>query len=238
MESSPEYIDDADEDFFSEVIGDDDDFALERLADEDAQESEGEEDVLEEDEWQLPQRHRKSLVRNRLINSLDSCLDKANYDDHVLPNVRKEYEVIVEKPKRKTDKSKSIIWTNKEDRSAEKNTLPIAAHLLGDARTATSEINAWDLSITPDMIDDIVTLTNIKIQSIIAEITSRCAVLHPHIKVTDSIEIKSFLGLLYARGIFGQNKHNYKQLFMEEFGHPIFGAVMSVKRFGFLHASI
>ena len=43
---------------------------------------------------------------------------------------------------------------------------------------------------------------------------------------------------MYARGLLGQNRFSYKQLFMEGLGHPVFGAVMSVNRFGFLHANI
>ncbi|XP_063850375.1 uncharacterized protein LOC135094308 [Scylla paramamosain] len=85
------------------------------------------------------------------------------------------------------------------------------------------------------MIFNIVHNTNQKIESIIAEISQRPS----HIRTTDYIKMRRFLGsLLYARGLLGQNKCTYKRLFMEEFGHPVFGAVMSEYRFGFLHANL
>ena len=59
-----------------------------------------------------------------------------------------------------------------------------------------------------------------------------------HVRLVDSVEMRSFIGLLYARGLFGQNTHDYHILFRESIGHPIFGAVMSAKRFAFLHANI
>ena len=111
--------------------------------------------------------------------------------------------------------------------------------LVGKATLVTTELMAWELFITQDIIDKIVTHTNEKIQSILTVFSlSDNPKIPPHIKLTDCVEIKSFFGLLYGRGLQGQNNYCYKQLFTEGMGHPIFGAVMSMKRFGFLHANI
>ena len=59
-----------------------------------------------------------------------------------------------------------------------------------------------------------------------------------HINLIDSVEMKSLFGLVYARGLFGQNTHDYHILFTGAISHPIFGAVMSAKRFAFIHAII
>ena len=111
--------------------------------------------------------------------------------------------------------------------------------MLGEARSVNSQLMAWELFITSSMINDIVSHTNSKIQSIISKIpSSSTSKLPSHIKLTDCMEIRIFLDFFYARGLLGQSRFPYKQLFMEGLGHPVFGAVMSVKRFGFLHANI
>ena len=63
-------------------------------------------DTINNDEW-LPRRNR--TVRDRLVNSLDSCLDASRYEDHVLPIDLQEHKVILEKPRRKSDVGKSVI---------------------------------------------------------------------------------------------------------------------------------
>ena len=204
-------------------------------------ESEEEDGDIDNEEW-IPRRNRKALITNRLVNSLASCLDESKFDRHELPEQLQEYKITVEKRRRKTDVGKFITWTNNHIASRPTANVSSATEcLIGDARSVNSEEMAWDLFITPDMISNIVHHSNQKIERIIAEISLRLSdneKLPSHIRVTDCIEVKSFFGLLYARGLLGQNKYAYKRLFMEDFGHPIFGAVMSVNRFGFLHAHL
>ena len=70
-------------------------------------------DSIDNEEW-VPQRNR-TLVTRRLVNCLDSCLDKSKFDDYALSGELREYNSIVEKPRRKTDVGKSITWTNRID---------------------------------------------------------------------------------------------------------------------------
>ena len=238
-----EYTEEPYEDFLAEVIGETEGRILEEDRSTVGQERDSEtDDDFEEDivdEVWLPRRNKKPLLRNRIVNSLDNCLKKENYNEFTLPRQVTEYKCILEKPKRKSDAGKSVTWINQRVLGSTTDVTPAEGCLLGEARSVNSELMAWDLFITSAMINDIVTHTNNKIQSIINNISSNSnSKLPSHIKLTDCIEIKSFFGLLYARGLLGQNKYSYKQLFMEGFGHPIFGAVTSVKRFGFLHANI
>ncbi|XP_041464561.1 uncharacterized protein LOC121415423 [Lytechinus variegatus] len=51
---------------------------------------------------------------------------------------------------------------------------------------------------------------------------------------TTACEIRAIMGMLYARGMLGQNLLHVNWLFGEHVGHPIFGATMSKNRFKFL----
>ena len=88
----------------AEVIGDaevsSDDFAEERDTDDSG------EDIIDE-EW-LPRRNRKPLVGDRIVNSLEICLDKDDYDEYILPHQPIEFKCILRKPKIKFDAGQSI----------------------------------------------------------------------------------------------------------------------------------
>ena len=89
----------------------------------------------------------------------------------MLPSVLKEYTSIIKKPQRGNEGEK-ITWTNDQiEHEPVDNVLPIGG-LIGEARTANTEILAWDLFITSDIIVRIVTHTNSKIMKKIAEIAS------------------------------------------------------------------
>jgi hypothetical protein len=82
--------------------------------------------------------------------------------------------------------------------------------------------------------------TNQKIQSKINQLTPEIIqeknLYYCH--VTDEVEIKAFIGLMYLRGLLGMNHHKRTYLFHSELGPPLFGATMSSKRFGFLNSNI
>jgi len=61
---------------------------------------------------------------------------------------------------------------------------------------------------------------------------------YTYFRETDEIELESFFGLLYMRGLLGQNNHSSSILFSAVTGHPVFSATMSQKRFEFLHSCI
>ena len=60
----------------------------------------------------------------------------------------------------------------------------------------------------------------------------------PYLKETNAAEIYAFIGLVYARGLQGQNSVRTELLFSENYGHPIFSATMSKNRFKFLFSKI
>lgn len=231
------------ENFITDVIGDflrDVDVFPDPLSESEAEGSEFEyqDDAAEVDEW-IPNRHRKQLVRDRLVNSLDSCLNVNNYDDFHLPHETKEHTVFLQKP-RGSQPGKQVTWQNQWTNNEIESNLIRAGSLLGEATEADTAIKAWELFITDHIIDEIVRNTNVKIQKIIDQLSERETVKKDtvHIRTTDSVEMRAFLGLLYVRGLLGQNTHDQKLLFKEKIGHPIFGAVMSWHRFAFLHANI
>ena len=111
---------DIDEDYLAEVIGSTQEEHLAGWIDEDIDQNDGydseldeyEDNAAEVDDW-MPNTHRKQLTRQRLVNSLDSCLDIRNFDEYPLPTETKEYTAILEKPKRRTDDGKEITWIDK-----------------------------------------------------------------------------------------------------------------------------
>lgn len=230
MNNSIDFTEDPDEDY-AEVVGEEE-FGSDSGQERNSETDNSEDDTVEEDS---PSSNRKALIRDRMVHSLECCLNKVNYDEYILPHQPVEYKGYLEKPKKKSNAGKSITWTNQCLGSLSEIT-PIEGCLSEAAESVNSELMAWELFITPSMVDDIVKYTNSKIGSMVNELSKNSKV--THMKLTDSIEIKSFIGLLYARGLFGQQKHSSSQLFMEEMGHPVFGAVMSGKRFRLLHAAI
>ena len=54
-----------------------------------------------------------------------------------------------------------------------------------------------------------------------------------YVKVIGEIDYRAFLGLIYYRGLYGQNNFKQKILFSNEHGMPVFSATMSKMRFEF-----
>ena len=59
-----------------------------------------------------------------------------------------------------------------------------------------------------------------------------------YLKETNTAEIYAFIGLVYTRGLQGQNSVRTELLFSENYGHPIFSATMSIHRFKILFPKI
>ncbi|XP_066958969.1 piggyBac transposable element-derived protein 4-like [Macrobrachium rosenbergii] len=169
---------------------------------------------------------------------------QGSFDKCTLPAETKEYTAVVEKPKHKVDDGKKITWINKRPPSNENEqtgNIPTTGGVVGgEAKEADTPLKAWALFVSNNIIDTIVLNTNEKIRQRLGqlELNEEEMSKGSHIRLIDSVEMKSFFGLLYARGLLGLNTHDYHILFHESFGHPIFGAVMSAKRFAFIHANI
>ena len=61
---------------------------------------------------------------------------------------------------------------------------------------------------------------------------------YPQLKEVTIDEMKAFIGLIYFRGLYGQNSHRTNIIFSPKHGSPVFGACMSRNRFEFLQAHI
>lgn len=221
------------ENFIADVIGDEvvEDIGNDCLVSEEESDYEYQDDAGEVDEW-MPNRHRKQLVRDRLVNSLDKCFRIENFDEFKLPTEPKEY---LYKPR----SSQPVVWQNNWSINDMERIL-CTGEVLGEASQAVTPLQSWKLFISDHMIDEIVRNTNVRIQNVIDQLSEKEVPKKDtvHVRKTDSVEMRSFLGLLYARGLLGLNTHDQKILFREKIGHPIFGAVMSCHRFAFLHAHI
>lgn len=91
---------------------------------------------------------------------------------------------------------------------------------------------AWNLFITSGAIPDIETYNNTKIHSIMNNSSNTGnANIPTQIKVFDYIDMKSLFWIALSKRLVWKNINCYKRLFVEGFGHPVLGAVTSVKRF-------
>ena len=106
------------------------------------------------------------------------------------------------------------------------------------AKLADTPRKVFDLFFDNNMIKIIiiVKMTNKKIARTLKrlpnEITSSDK--YTYLKETDKTELYACIGLMYARGLLGQNNLCINHIFSDKTGHPIFGATMSRDKFAFL----
>ena len=187
-------------------------------------------------------RHRKVLTRDRIVNNLVESLDENNYN-LLDPSERKTLKCVLEKGTKKK-KEESITWCNIKEKSdgrqCAENILHTAPGPKNGAHNASSPIECWELFMTSDMIESIVTCTNLEINRKLEKIDLNK--IEPankkHLRTTTSEEMRAFIGLLYARGLLSLSHHSWKYLFQDAIGHPIFGATMSSNRFWFINSNI
>lgn len=178
---------------------------------------------------------RKVLTRNRLVNCIEAALDEKNYTKLDLPLATKTF-------KANLDKKSYIEWTNKAVNTPGRQ--PSRQVILGRpgvtnyTKNAKTEIAAWDLLISSDILESICVDTNRKIEKFIQEQGELHSKYGWFIRLTTVLEIRAFIGLMYARGLLSLNMYDLEYLFGDKIGHPIFGSVMSQKRFEFLKRMI
>ena len=100
---------------------------------------------------------------------------------------------------------------------------------------ANSPFEAWQWFITDSMIEHIAINTNNKI---IERNASTNKAVRVDQDVTDKIEMLTFIGLNYARGLCKRNEENVSYLYRSHTGNPLFSAVMAESRFPFLERMI
>lgn len=187
---------------------------------------------------------RKLLTAQKLVKSIESCLDEDNFDPVELPGHEKVLTAYLEKPKRKNDPGLQIKWTSQPPApGGRQNRLDVIRGSVGvkkNAKRAMEPKECWKLFFTEQMISAIVKHTNEKISSLrknmppeVLSDSRNC-----YFGETTSQEITAWIGLIYLRGLLSQNNHSTETLFNDKTGHPVFSATMGKNRFKFLMANV
>ena len=125
----------------------------------------------EEPELEIPaERHRKLLTKNRLVNSIDAALDMANYNPLIIRDESSVYKKKLTDPDDRK-KSEEMVFTSKQPihtgRQRACDVLKEPSGLKGGAANANTAVDAFNLFVTNEMLEIIVTNTNRNIQKIL-----------------------------------------------------------------------
>ena len=210
-----DFLDELDDEPFigNQFIGEDDN--IDNFADDDDSANVNDEDDEEEGEnrnpdaepdepdiGELQPRPRKYKFKN-----LDDVANVENFDD--LPPQPKIDSRYVDS----TGKFIMNLSTEKVlDARGGRESLNVIKHALGprgEAKHVTTPFEAWNLFITPDILEKVVAYTNESIYTFRSkfsddELKKFCAK-NTYSKETNIVEIHAFLGLLYLRGVLWQN---------------------------------
>ena len=185
--------------------------------------------------------HKKVLTRKRLVNSIDNALNESNFDKMVDPNEEEEYASVLGAKTNK--KAPKISWTNVNPRSPGNNarTCWWVPDTLKSrkAKAAKKPLMALECFIPETLVERIVICTNARIGRTVARmsLSTKTNDKNCYFKVTDCIEVRALIGLMYLRGALGQNNIYHQPLWTEDF-HYLFAATMSRSRFMFLQANL
>ena len=147
----------------------------------------------------------------------------ANYDEYKIPKEKKEYTVVLEK-KTRDNPAKEITWQNfkrtRVGRQGRENIMTTPGGPQGSAKDADTPLKSFLLFMSNDIIDHITVQTNKNISKYLASLSaehlakvSQQGSKYTHIRTTDQIEMKAFIGLFYPRGLFQQNNWSYRRVF-------------------------
>ena len=155
-------------------------------------------------------RLRKTPQQNRLVHSIDSAFDETNFTQIELPAENKTYEIEIE-AKKKDQAAKIVTWKSKKPtptgRLGRHNIISEKPGPTKYSKDAKTVLDSWKLFLSDDIISEIVLRTNEKIESFRQTVDpkifegDKC----PYLKETNAAEIYAFIGLVYARGLQGQN---------------------------------
>lgn len=105
------------------------------------------------------------------------------------------------------------------------------------AKSATSEVDCWNLFFSNDMLQTILAYTNSRIARRIASCQDLSK--HTYMKECSMIEFKAFIGLLYIAGLIRSGRQNLSDLWASDgTGVEIFRLVMSEQRFHFIQSCL
>ena len=94
-----------------------------------------------------------------------------------------------------------------------------------EASKAKTPREAFELFITPDMIEELVNRTSSRIKKTLENLSQNIhdSDKYPHHKEIDHLDMYAFIGLFYMRGLYNLNNHKLSILFSEKQGLPVFG---------------
>lgn len=216
--------------------GDSDEEAGEKSGSETMEEGDGEN--RDEEVNEPPTKRKRLRLKDRKVNSLESALNPENYSPYEAPQDEKVLKVVTKK-KTKNDPEESVTWTNQQPRPRAgrrpaTQVRRVESGVVQEAREAKTHTECFSLFVTEAMIQKISKLTNKAITLVSENMEEGKRDRLSYMQLTSPSEIKAFIGLMYLRGLLGQNHWNHKRLFQEQIGHPIFSATMSRDRFVFL----
>ena len=182
-----------------------------------------------------PKRPKRSKL---LVLSIEDALDPDKFDRIEIPegSASKTFSANLGPTKKKN--VQKIRWVEKACSEPGRQRACDVVKGIPDLRTqaakdVSSMRKAFDLFITPAMVDKIVTSTNEKIEETIAGLSEEVLEdsTKPYICLTDGCEMYALFGLMYFRGLLGQSKHQMNDIFSGTAGRPVFGGSMSRKAF-------
>ncbi|XP_014276908.1 piggyBac transposable element-derived protein 4 [Halyomorpha halys] len=164
----------------------------------------------------------------------DGIYDADDMDEDVgLSYVKEESK----KEERRFELGKDLetVWTDKPLVSKSENTTEtrFKKHHVGPkggAKGLLEERKLFDLFITNEMIEPIVTHSNKEME----KISSRLGTKQYYTSPTDTLEIKALIGLLYISAIFKKSGLSSSDMFSPIYGPPIFRSAMTKNRFDLL----
>ena len=236
--------DDDDEDIDININNDSDTNAAEDV---EVRESSDEEIVQRNVPVERRQHRKKQLTYSRNVNSIDTALSEENYDVFELPADKKSisgFLPLKNQPKGKKNAKKEIVFTNHPPKTTGRqnshNVIKNKPGVHGDARNTEKERDAFQIFLTTEMVESIVSYTNKRIQTVLDKIPPEHieSGKYPHLKTIDDIDLYAFFGLLYFRGLYNLNHHDINLPFSDTRGLPVFGATMSRLRFQFMLAHL
>ena len=208
-----------------------------------AGESENEEPNTEPEGPTRRKHRRKTLTYQRKVHDIDSSLDESNYK---LLDPVEELKTIKYVSKQQGPNKEKVVWEfqNKKPsvagRQNASNVIRNRPGLSTYSRNVKTEMDAFSVLFTDKMFEDIVTHTNKRISNTLEkfEVLREESDKYPQLKEVTIDEMKAFIGLIYFRGLYGQNSNRTNIIFSPKHGSPVFGACMSRNRFEFLQARI
>lgn len=124
------------------------------------------------------------------------------------------------------------LWSNEEisaSRTRSRNVVTETAKLNGAAAAASTILERFEAYMQTKVLEHIVEKTNKYAEELIAE--KRDIVDKDVYQKTDIIELRAFIGILLAMGIYNDTKQDLSRLWNEESGRAIYRAGMSKRRF-------